>query len=382
MTAAAYAIDPDTLDFDALVADYNDGLVARLRGFGPAAAGLALWVPDEDPHVCLRNLWDAAASSGMPSLTVEIGAGTASRLDVDRVLRTAARFGVATSRPTRDGLWLEVTALRPAAPLLPIASHDAAVPRSAASAPARTREVLPEVYRAAIGHAAAVAVHDAPVIAESPLVLVEGVDADVTLSLAVDPVSTCIVIAGFAGAGDRDEIGMLEALCLVIEGLPVLEAADHGVLRLERALRRGDAPVPGIVTPRAVASAFDRPHALLRAALAHARAVMEVPGITSTYDPGPSPHWRHLDRRGREAVVATVVDAFTRAQALPEATFSLVAIEHDVRLVFRAEATPSLPALVMALERSIRTAIDPRLEVYLEEIRDRNKLRRLAVVEG
>jgi hypothetical protein len=39
------------------------------------------------------------------------------------------------------------------------------------------------------------------------------------------------------------------------------------------------------------------------------------------------------------------------------------------------------PRLVFELEQALRDAIDPRLEVVLEEIRDRNRKRRLAVVE-
>lgn len=382
MNAPAHALDHDTLDYDALVADYNDGLVARLRGFGPAASGLALWVPDEDPQVGLRNLWDAAASSGMSTLALEIGAATVARLDVDRVLRTAARFGVATSRPTRNGLWIEVEALHPAVPLMSVTNSEAPAFRTPeAMVPMRTREVLPEVYRAAVERAASVASHDVPLLADAQWQLVEGTVDDVTLSLAVDRASN-IVHASFAGAADRLEVGVLEALCTIIEGLPLVEAADHGVIRLERMLREGEAPVPGIATPRAVASAFDRPQALLRDALAHGRALLDLAERTSSFDAGPGARWRSLDAAGRADAIATAVASFTTTNALPADTFSLVAVEHDIRLVFRAASTPELPRLVMALERMIRADIDPRLEVYLEEIRDRNKLRRLAIVEN
>jgi hypothetical protein len=81
-------------------------------------------------------------------------------------------------------------------------------------------------------------------------------------------------------------------------------------------------------------------------------------------------------------MIAGCVASFIAARQLPADAFSLVAIEFDVRLVFRAAPNLELPRLTMALERAIRHDIDPRLEVYLEEIRDRNKLRRLAIVEN
>jgi hypothetical protein len=242
--------------------------------------------------------------------------------------------------------------------------------------------VLPECYRAAVEHAAAHVTHDVPVLDDDAHVLVEGCDGDVVLTLAVNPTSLRIEQAAFAGAADRIEAGMLEALCRVIEGLPLIEAADHGALRLEHALREGPKPVGGIVTPRAVGSAFDRPHALLRDALASWRTQMGAVEPTSTFDAGPTPTWRAMDDATRKGAITAVIFGFTRAHELPDDLFAVVAIEFDVRLVLHAAPHAKLAPLVMALERSIRDAIDPRLEVYLEEIRDKNKLRRLAIVEN
>ncbi|MBC8068349.1 MAG: hypothetical protein IAG13_08455, partial [Deltaproteobacteria bacterium] len=127
MTQPAYELVPEPLDFDALVADYNAGLVDRLRGFGPAAGELALWVPDEDPLTSLRNLWDAAACAGMSSLSLTLGLATSARLDADTLLGMAARFGVATLRPTQRGLSIEVFDLHAAAPSIAEARRFAAV---------------------------------------------------------------------------------------------------------------------------------------------------------------------------------------------------------------------------------------------------------------
>jgi hypothetical protein len=384
MTQLAYELVPEPLDYDALVADYNAGLVDRLRGFGPAANDLALWVPDEDALTGLRNLWDAAACAGMPSLSLHLGVETTARLDADTLLAMAARFGVATIRPTRRGLSIEVFDLHPAEAVVTLgrnAGPVAVVPMPSAPE-AAPRERLPAVYRAAVEQAAASATHDVPVIEHEDWIVVDGNDGDVTLTLAVDPASHAILDASFAGAGDRIEVGVLESLCRIVDGLPLIEAADHAVIRLEHTLRDGAAPVPGIVTPRAAASAFDRPLALLRDALASYRAATGYAELTSSHDAGPSAAWRALDRDARHRVIGELVADFIAGHGLPADAFALVGIEFDVRLVFRAAPNLELPRLTMALERAIRDDIDERLEVYLEEIRDRNKLRRLAIVEN
>ncbi|HWB79379.1 MAG TPA: hypothetical protein VG755_30665 [Nannocystaceae bacterium] len=383
MNDLAYANLPhETLDYDALVADYTSGLVDRLRGFGPAADGLALWVPDEDPLIGLRNLWDAAACAGLSEICVQLGPTSLAQLDAERLLAMAARFGVATIFPCKSGTMVEIVALHQAIAMPTATSERIAPVARVAAAPTRMREVLPECYRAAIECAAACVSHDVPVLDDAAHVVVEGCDGDVVLTLAVNPTTLRIAQAAFAGAADRSEAGMLEALCCAIEGLPLIEAADHGAIRLEHALRDGAAPVPGIVTPRAAGSAFDLPHALLRDALASWRTQVGALDRTSTFDAGPAEAWRAMDDAARKGAIAAVISGFTEDHALPADQFALVAIEFDVRLVLHAAPHAKLAPLVMALERSIRDALDPRLEVYLEEIRDRNKLRRLAIVEN
>ncbi|HET6584541.1 MAG TPA: hypothetical protein VFG69_13860, partial [Nannocystaceae bacterium] len=136
MTAIPLPAASEVLDYERLFADYRTGLVDRLRGFGPAAECLSLWVPDEDHATSLRNLWDAAAAAGETAIAVYIGADTVAMLDEDVVLAIAARFGVATLSHGRAGWLVEVEALRPAEAMLERRPND--VPRRAPLAPEAT----------------------------------------------------------------------------------------------------------------------------------------------------------------------------------------------------------------------------------------------------
>jgi hypothetical protein len=63
---------------------------------------------------------------------------------------------------------------------------------------------------------------------------------------------------------------------------------------------------------------------------------------------------------------------------------SVVSIRYDVRVELGlSEAWKKLdqPRLVMALERELQARVDARLEVYVQELKDKNQLRRLALVE-
>ncbi len=391
MTLPAVSITSEVLDYEALYDGYRADLVDRLRGFGPAADGLSLWVPDEDPLTSLRNLWDAAAQQGLTELAVRVGPATLARLDAEGLLAMAARFGLATMRPVVGGMLIEVEGLTPAVVGDATMAKPAPLTPAPAATPVPPRERMPidapdSPYADALSRAIATARHDVPLLDESPRVVVHGEHEGATLTLAIDTATHCVDAAAFAGAVGKIQYGVLEGLCRIIEGLPIQEAADHGASRLEYAWRdsKSRSACAGIVTPRSAAPEFALAHTLVRAALQMYRDTTGFAEAHSDFDGGVSLHWRRLDTAGRRAMIAACCESFLAARNLDRDAFELVAVEFDARLVLRAHANvagPNLPGLVMDLERTIRADIDPRLEVYLEELRDRNKLRRLAIVE-
>jgi hypothetical protein len=377
----------EVLDYEQLYADYQTGLVDRLRGFGAAADCLSLWVPDEDPATSLRNLWDAAAAAGEREIAVYLGPTTTASLDGDEVLGTAARFGVATLTHGRTGWLVEVQELRAAAPIV---ERRAVAPRVRAAVRASTTTTLETsagaihpAYVDAIARAAADVQHDGVLSADAGELMLRVEDHGSTLSLVVDRETHVIRRAAFT---DAPHAGVMERFCALVEGVPILDAADHGVARLELSLRehRAHRPVAGIVTPRSADPCFALPQALVRAALAEYRAQTGFADWISTHDAGPAAPWRAMSPADRGAAVRTVLHTFVAACDRRPGAVELVAIELDVRLVLRLDEallSEGGPRLVFELEQALRDAIDPRLEVVLEEIRDRNRKRRLAVVE-
>jgi hypothetical protein len=176
-----------------------------------------------------------------------------------------------------------------------------------------------------------------------------------------------ITAAGF----DGQPAALLERFCALLTGMPLLEAAQHGAIHLEAALRApGVRPVAGVVTPRAAHPMFALPTALIRQALASYRTRTGYSEHINRHDPGPGPAWREASAAQRSARIA----------ALAGEGVELVAIEHDVRLVFAlpdALDGAARQPLLLDLEARIKRQVDPRLEVFAEERKDRNKLRRL-----
>ncbi|MEQ9329227.1 MAG: hypothetical protein RJQ21_18235 [Rhodospirillales bacterium] len=62
----------DSLDYDALVREFEDGLVNNLRRHGVGDDFLEMWVPDPDPVLGVLNMAEAAESYGLQAVSIRV----------------------------------------------------------------------------------------------------------------------------------------------------------------------------------------------------------------------------------------------------------------------------------------------------------------------
>jgi hypothetical protein len=203
----------------------------------------------------------------------------------------------------------------------------------------------------------------------------------VVLAARIDPATHVVREARHRGAGG-DERALLEGLCAGIEGKPILEAAYHGVVRLEAALRDpGSArPVAGVVTPEGVAPAFRSLVELVHALLADYRQRTGFDERDSRWEPEPAPAWRALTHGERLERLQRTLDEAAPGLGLAPGELRCLRLEKNVRVTIEVpEALP--PAgkakLMMTVEALLKRRLEPTLHLYQEEMRDRHKLRRL-----
>jgi hypothetical protein len=183
------------------------------------------------------------------------------------------------------------------------------------------------------------------------------------------------------GAGDSLLAGVLDVFCDAIEGLPLREAADHGTIHVLERLRGGHptSMVPGILTPRSAGSAFRICERLIRGILVQ-RGPSASTG-TNFWNPVLSQAWRAQTAEQRIATLQPMIDAFRAARQLSPEDFYLVRIEKARRIVLgfgpnvRHERKGPL---LRELERDLRRSTGDRLEIYMDEMKDDNAIRRLA----
>ena len=123
----------------------------------------------------------------------------------------------------------------------------------------------------------------------------------------------------------------------------------------------------------------------MREARRIARVEHGLASITNEYDLVPGSIWRDADEAARRRMLTGAISVLAVEQDFIAEDVVVIAIEHGVRVVIGFEgalAGADKQALLMAIEAGIKELVDRRLEIYLEELKDKNKLRRLAVVQG
>ena len=394
-TAAALApLGAEVIDYDALYADYSQSLVDTLRGFSAKVPGLELWVPDENLRVSLRNLLDSAASLGRAAVCLKLGDTTAQQLSEAELSELGRAFGQVRLERQGTALLFEVSGLGAA----PVPSPGVAAPeRRAAAAPERQAAgegaASPEPRTQLSFDAYELRLRQLAAEAE-PGKLQTSPGVGVTVSFSQDSCTLELQVAGdehvvvgsSVQAPDELRQSLLGELGRLVTGLPLLEACYHGALRLEHRLRPASLgrPLSGIVLPRAVHPHFALAEDLLRGVLANYRKLSGFDVTRGQYDDRPRAEWLAASLEERKHRLEVALGELLPSLGLAAADVAVVSIRYDVRVELGlSEAWKKLdqPRLVMALERELQARVDPRLEVYVQELKDKNQLRRLALVE-
>lgn len=388
-------ISANLVDYDQVTGTYVSGLNTQLRGFRGGARFLEHWVHDPDPVKSIVNMIEAAETAGLADVTVLFGARTQAALDMARLDKLAGELGQVAKEAREGGLSLTVRFSRQAAHVAGLGAEardrarrarEARDARLAAQArmatPRAPIDGLHPVYRGAVAEIlSGPLAHEGTPAATPGLSLLESGQGGWRLSVLVDPASHRVRVARFRGA-QGDARALLEGLCAIMEDKPLLECADHAVIRLEHRLRdRGQArPVAGIVTPESVEPAFGPLTAAVRELLAEYRQRSGYAEKENRFDPEPSARWRALTAEQRKARIQTMLDELVTRRGLKPGDVVCTRLDRVARATVELRA--DLPAqrkalLMMALERELKDALEGTIHLYQEEMHDKNKSRRL-----
>jgi len=207
------------------------------------------------------------------------------------------------------------------------------------------------------------------------LVLVVAMAEELKLQALVNPKTHVMEQAAFAGAQTSIDRGLLETLCIVMEGKPIQECADHAAIFAERALRDPAAAplVPGLLTPDNGDPAFRLLQSLARQLRCQ---YAEQTGCTNTinfFDRRPSGQWRKLSEAARIDLLNEAIQKEQLSRQL-----RVLGVQEGKRVVVAFVAPLSgheQQALLVKLETTLRQTVESTLQIMLETKSDTNVVR-------
>ena len=214
---------------------------------------------------------------------------------------------------------------------------------------------------------------------EAPAILmVSGTLDGVTLTLDLDASTKALSICAARHDAAGEARAVLDALCSIIIGRPIQEAADHGVIHVMGQM--APAKVPGILTPRNAGPAFLIAERLLRRAFAAAQDKYGIGYRENRWNSRPGTAWVAKSEAEQAAILKRSINAFLRERGRKAGDLWITGIEKSrrVTVAFAAEVPCVLkPEMLLSLERCIRKDTGEPLELFMEEMKDANKIRRL-----
>ena len=174
-------------------------------------------------------------------------------------------------------------------------------------------------------------------------VLIHAKHQNITLFALLDGRQHRLRQASFAGTASAIEKALLEALCHLMEGLPIQEIYDHGLLKLEYALRDHEQPLPvsGIINRFNFAPLFQLPQHLIWQLFQKYCEQTGYQGQLNYFDYPPSQDWLKWDEAQRIQKVQGVLDQLINQSQYNALAVKVKYIEKTVKVHLEIRGTVS-----------------------------------------
>jgi hypothetical protein len=355
----------DIIDYKQLVAEYNKALVNVLRGFRSKYEFLDIWVPDAEPYRSIINLLEAAQIEAENEVSLLLDQQTLDGLDLNALIQQASELGQVNTRQTEQGLIFHVSGL--------IGDH------ISHQSEAKLEDFNP-LYRTKLMELGQDIQHEHSLADDEAHLLIHANHQGTSLFAHLDVQQHRLIQASFAGTSSAIEKGLLEALCRLIEGLPIQEIYDHGLLKLEYALRDHNQalPVNGIINIFNFDPIFQLPQNLIRQLFHIYEKQTGYQAQLNDFDSLPHKDWLKLNDEQKIEKLQKFLDELLSLYQYRDLVIKVKYLEKTVKVHIEIQgeiSTFEKAALMLNMEKDLHNQVESKLQLYLEPSKDINKLR-------
>ena len=206
------------------------------------------------------------------------------------------------------------------------------------------------------------------------------------LAIKLDPQENLKIIAvNFYGTKNVREMFFLDRFCAKILNMPLFEAFEHGIIKLEKELRPRNITkkVKGIISPVAMFKTFNLIHQLIKKIWFMHRSKHEIP-LKNLFDRYPSDIWVQMQLKKKKKIIEKTIKKFENKIKLGNLFYFDSINSDNIRITIGVKQKidqAKLANLILNFEKYIRQLIDKRIEVFYKETRDENKLRQKNLIK-
>ncbi len=320
-------------EYENLVNMFENALLTELRGHGSGSDFLRTWVPDPEPVKSLINMADAADVEGVESFEVDIATAALSPADMKEL-----------SDALKGVFMIKLDASKAQRVILAFTRSGGHTTQPVATGAAAQKTIAWNGDGWTI-----------------KLVANNGIITDAALTWS-DPAA---------------DLALIGTLAQSLKGMGLREARDHGVQYAFASQQAAASPVKGILIPANYSVTSRAAVNALRKAIDAAE--QPNPADWNFEDHGLSDAWRKIPADVRTQNLESLIADYLKKVSLASAIIVTEIDEYDRVFVQFGEDFPvaQKPFILMQLERHVRNATNERIELFVSELKDNNRIRRL-----
>ncbi len=350
----------EIINYDDLVKEYNENISNILRGFRPKFDFLEMWVPDSDPLEGIVNLVETAFVSGENSIFLSVSKETFNSIDKKELISECKTYGQVEIEEKDSNVILNVS-------------------NGKGNSEKKAERSLEKQYHTKAVNYANVITHEVVPQESEGQTMIRGQKDGMILFLCIDSKSGIIKESAFTGVNNELERGVFECFCTLVDGIPVQEAVEHGVINCEYHLREDKTNwgVKGIRNYFNMDDIFKILLDLVRDAYSYYSNHETSSKKINFYFRPMTSVWR---KKNSEEKVQEVKNFIESSKIKNLSDLKVLDIEQSNRIMveFNSEKSSKEKGhLLLSLESELREKVDPTLQVYMVPKKDKNSIRRL-----
>lgn len=380
------------VDYKSITKNFNNDLVDKLRGHGENDETLSLWVPNENIISSLSNLLAAIKETSKDKYFLKINENLISEFEINQLIKSQIGLFDINFKFKKDFFYIDIINLNQ------ISSEISNLIDS------KAKEVVKNVnYVYGISYVEKVDSELVKTIYKysnsKKFLLKNFTPHEFDISAETEKVSIYLnldqnyIIQNFFYKSDHL---LLNGLCEVLGNfsinLPYQEFFEHGMLKVMHKLveETKNFKIDGILLANNLGPEFVEINNLIASTKSkfqeYSNLMLDDYNNINFYDTPPKEIWLKKTKADREKSLFETISFFEKNNNLQEKSISFLKIDNDlnnwpIRIYVSIDEDKikilSKPKYIRELEEFLRKKLDNKLQIYYEESKDQNKIRRL-----